>query len=178
MCVLGRLVPNKRVEVAIETLSRLLPEIPDLRLEVLGQGYWLAALQELALSRGVSERVRFAGFVSDDEKSQVLASSRVHLLPSVKEGWGLVVVEAGSQGTPSIAFRSAGGVTESIVDGVTGFLASDERDFVEKVRSVLVNPHLRAQLGSKARDHAAQFDWEHTADGIESVLYEAVATRG
>ena len=47
------------------------------------------------------------------------------LLPSVKEGWGLAIMEAAAQGTPTLAYRSAGGVTESIVDGETGLLVDD-----------------------------------------------------
>lgn len=177
LCVLGRLVPNKRVELAIEALARLLPRHPTLRLEVLGQGYWLATLQQLAADRGVADRVRFAGFVSEEEKVSVLAQSTVHLLPSLKEGWGLAVVEAGAQGTPSIAFRDAGGVTESIIDRVTGLLASDEADFMTQVAAVLDDADLRETLGRKARDHASQFDWDRTTVAFEAVLRTAAATR-
>jgi glycosyltransferase involved in cell wall biosynthesis len=170
LCVLGRLVPNKRVELAIDALARLTPEFPDLRLEVLGQGYWLASLQDYAAARGVADRVRFAGFVSEEEKVSVLATSQVNLLPSVKEGWGLVVIEAAAQGTPTVAFREAGGVSESVLDGVTGLLASDPDDFVARIALLLRDDEQRRQLGEKAREHADQFDWEHTTDSFEAVL--------
>ena len=49
----------------------------------------------------------------------------MHVLPSIKEGWGLSIVEAARVGVPSVAYRSAGGVQESILEGVTGLLADD-----------------------------------------------------
>ena len=63
--------------------------------------------------------------MSEAEKHQLLARAWVHAMPSLKEGWGLVVVEAGVHGTPTVAFRTAGGPADSIVDGETGLLVDD-----------------------------------------------------
>ncbi len=62
------------------------------------------------------------GHVSEAEKHRLLAHAWVHALPSLKEGWGLVVVEAGVHGTPTVAFRGAGGPADSVRDGETGLL--------------------------------------------------------
>ncbi len=55
----------------------------------------------------------------------MLQRSWVHVLPSRKEGWGLAVVEAAQHGVPTIGYRASGGLTDSIVDGVTGMLVDD-----------------------------------------------------
>jgi len=173
LVVLGRLVPHKRVEVALRTLATLQGEFPGLTLEVLGQGYWLPQLRDEAERLGVDKQVRFAGFVSEQEKADVLASAAVNLLPSVKEGWGLAVVEASALGTPTVAFREAGGVAESVQHGRTGWLADDEDDFVQRVRQLLADPGERAAMSAAARQYAAQFTWPATSAHLEQVLRAA-----
>ena len=109
------------------------------------------------------------------EKFQELSSAWVHVLPSVKEGWGLSIVEAAQMGVPSVAYAEAGGVRESILDGVTGLLAADQDDLVDKLRLLLVDAELRADLGTKARIRSGQFSWDATADTIAARLGLRVA---
>jgi glycosyltransferase involved in cell wall biosynthesis len=173
LVVLGRLVPHKRVELAIDCVARYRPELPGLRLTVVGQGYWENELRAYADRLAVSDAVDFVGFVDDTTKHHRLAEAWLALLPSVKEGWGLVVVEAGVHATPTVAFRSAGGTAESVVDGVTGVLVDDDGEFIEVVGALLHDEERRAALGAGAVDHAWQFSWDSTAKGVASVLEEA-----
>ncbi len=159
MVVLGRLVPHKQVEVALRTVAELAGEFPDLALVVAGQGWWEPQLREFAANLGIDDRVRFDGFVTESEKHTLLSSAWVALTPSLKEGWGLTIVEAGARSTPTVAFRTAGGVSEAIVDGVTGLLADDPDDFVAKVRVLLADGRLRHEMGEAARRHAGEFTW-------------------
>lgn len=178
LVVLGRLVPHKRVDLALETVRRLTNRFPGLRLTVVGQGYHEAELKARAQELGVAASVDFVGFVEDEVKHQLLAASWLHLLPSMKEGWGLVVVEAGFNGTPTVAFRSAGGTTESVVDGVTGVLVDDDDEaFLQAVDDLLSNPERRGVLGEQARAHAHGFSWEATTDGVEAVLRETLGAQ-
>lgn len=172
LVVLGRLVPHKRVEIALETLAVLRAEQPGLELVIAGRGWWEAELRAVADRLGVADSVRFAGYVTDDEKHRLLGRSWVSLVPSLKEGWGLAVVEAAAHGTPSVAFHGAGGVAESIVPDATGLLAAqdDVADFTAQVRRLLVDPELRSQLGRGAAEHAAGFSWQETAERFEGVL--------
>jgi hypothetical protein len=80
----------------------------------------------------ITDRVRFAGFVTEQQKQTLLSESWVALTPSLKEGWGLTIVEAGAAGTPTVAFHGAGGVAEALSDGVTGLLAVTEDDFTDR----------------------------------------------
>lgn len=172
LVVLGRLVPHKRVEIALAVLARLRTELPGLELVIAGRGWWEAELRDVADRLGVADSVRFAGYVTDDEKHRLLGRSWVSIVPSLKEGWGLAVVEAAAHGTPSVAFHGAGGVAESIVAGATGLLAAqdDVNDFTAQVRRLLVDSELRARLGSAAAQHAAGFDWQETGEKFEAVL--------
>ena len=176
LLVLGRLVPHKRVELALATLAALSARHPGLTLTVAGRGWWLEPLREEAARLGVADRVTFAGFVDEAAKHRLLASSWLHLVPSLKEGWGLSVIEAAAHGTPSVAFADAGGVAESVVDGSTGVLAADEADFTVRVDALLRDGEVRARMGTAARRHAAHFSWEQTAREFAAVLDEVTGT--
>jgi glycosyltransferase involved in cell wall biosynthesis len=171
---LGRLVPHKRIEVAIEAVAELADEIPGLRLAVVGEGWWHSHLVARATDLGVLDRVEFTGHVSDDEKHLWLSRAWVNVLPSVKEGWGLVVVEAGMHQTPTVAFASAGGVTESVVDGVTGLLVDTQAELVAGLRSLLTDETLRLRLGIAADKHARSFTWSDAEQGFAEVVGAAL----
>jgi glycosyltransferase involved in cell wall biosynthesis len=179
LIVLSRLVPHKRIEIALQALAKLRTDIPDLRLVVAGRGWWAQQLLDEAQALAVEDAVEFAGFVDEPTKHRLLASSWVSLVPSVKEGWGLAVVEAAIHATPSVAFQGAGGVAESIVDGHTGLLAEqdDVESFIGHVRSLLADQELRERLAGGARQHAAGFTWNAAIEGFEQVLLDAVAPR-
>jgi glycosyltransferase involved in cell wall biosynthesis len=159
LVILGRLVPHKQIEIALHAVAMLADRLPDLRLVVAGQGWWEPRLRELAADLGVEDRVRFTGYVSEAEKHALLAAAWVALTPSLKEGWGLTIVEAGSHGTPTVALRSAGGVREALVDGETGLLADDPADFVAKVGELLADEPRRLAMGEAAIKHAQEYSW-------------------
>lgn len=170
LVVLGRLVPHKQVEHAIRAAAALRDDFPDLRLRVVGSGWWHEELQAEVERLGVADLVTFTGHVGEVEKYRELASAWLHLLPSLKEGWGLSIIEAAQVAVPSIAYRSAGGVRDSILDGVTGLLARDEAHFVELTRHLLADPLLREELGAKARARTAEFTWEATTSSVTDAL--------
>lgn len=170
LVVLGRLVPHKRVELALDAVAELSAEFPTLGLDVLGQGYWAGELMAYADKLGIRGRVRFAGFVSEQEKTDVLSRADIALLPSLKEGWGLAIMEAGALGTPTIAFRRSGGVAESIVDGQTGILVEDLAELVAHIGRLLRDPGARASLGNRAREHSSRYTWAKTGAALEAVL--------
>jgi glycosyltransferase involved in cell wall biosynthesis len=177
--VLGRLVPQKRVEIAMEAVARLRGDLPDIELHVVGSGYWRADLVDHARRLGIADRTVFHGHVSEADKHAILARSWVLALPSLKEGWGLVIVEAGRHGTPTLAFRSAGGPSDSVIDGVTGILVDDGVDtYTAGLRRLLTDDTLRAELGDAVITWVARFGWQETVDCWEKVLLDANANHG
>ena len=171
--VLGRLVPHKRVEIAMEAVAVLAVSHPAIELRVVGSGYWESELRQRAEELGISQRTVFAGHVSEAEKHVHLAQSWVLALPSLKEGWGLVVVEAGVHGTPTVAFHEAGGPTDSIIDGETGILVHDGTlEFTAGIATLLENPDLRAGMSKAAVDWVTQFRWPETVAKWEGLLID------
>jgi glycosyltransferase involved in cell wall biosynthesis len=170
LCVLGRLVPHKQVEHALDTLAALAPELPELRMDVIGDGWWHPQLTEHAERRGVTELVTFHGQVSDAERDRLLDEAWLLLAPSVKEGWGIAIMEAAARAVPAIGYRSAGGVTESIQDGETGLLVADQAELTERTRELLTDTEARLAMGKKARVRAANFDWQGSAARFEQLI--------
>lgn len=175
--VVGRLVPQKRMEIALDAVADLRHRIPGLRLDLVGSGWWEPTLRRHAVARGVDDIVTFHGHVSEAEKHRLLGRAWVHALPSLKEGWGLVIVESGIHGTPTVAFRDAGGPVDAIQHGRTGLLvdgASDaeatQREFVEALARVLVDDGLRERLSAEVRSYAGQFRWEDCVEAWEGLL--------
>ena len=170
VAVLSRLVPHKQIEDALDALAALRPDIPDLHLDVVGDGWWRPRLVEHAAALGISDAVTFHGHVDAVTKHHVLQRCWVHLLPSRKEGWGLAVVEAAQHGVPTVGYRSSGGLTDSIVDGVTGVLADNSGDLVDRLKELLADAVLREELGRKAQARSAEFSWQQSAEAMRAVL--------
>jgi glycosyltransferase involved in cell wall biosynthesis len=175
--VLSRLVPHKQIEDALEAVAALRPRMPDLRLDILGGGWWEQRLVDHAGLLGISDAVTFHGHVDDVTKHHVLQQGWVQVLPSRKEGWGLAVTEAAQHAVPTIGYRSSGGLTDSIVDGVTGLLVDDHADLVDGLERLLNDQVLREQLGVKAAIRSGEFSWEQSADAMRTVLESVRAGR-
>ena len=174
MLFLGRLVPHKHVEQAVDILASRAMSHPDLELHVVGGGYWEDAIAQHARTRGVEDRVHLHGFVEESRKHELLARAWVVVMPSHKEGWGLTIVEAGLHGTPAVAYGFAGGPSESIVHGRTGLLADSVGEFEDHVIRLIDDPAMRRSLGRTARLYASSFDWGRTGRRLESVIASVV----
>ncbi|MCB1263184.1 MAG: glycosyltransferase family 4 protein [Mycobacterium sp.] len=168
--VLSRLVPHKRIEDALEAVAALRPRVPDLRLDVVGGGWWHDPLVRRSEELGIADAVTFHGHVDEETKHAVVQRSWVHVLPSAKEGWGLAVIEAAQHGVPTIGYRSSGGLTDSIVDGVTGLLVDDHDALVDGLEQLLGDRVLREELGAKAAARSREFSWPQSATAMRSVL--------
>jgi len=174
--VLSRLVPHKQVEHALRLLDDLRDEMPTLTLTIVGSGWWEDHLLALRDELDLGSRVLFTGHVPDAEKYDHLEPAWVHLLPSIKEGWGLAIIEAARVGVPSIAYRAAGGVQESILDGVTGLLADGQPDLAARVRTLLTDASLRQEMGRKAQLRTEELSWDAAATKIRAQLFSTAST--
>jgi glycosyltransferase involved in cell wall biosynthesis len=175
--VLSRLVPHKQIEDALDAIAELRLRIPDLHLDIIGGGWWEQRLVDHAALLGISDGVTFHGHVDDEAKHHVLQQCWVHVLPSRKEGWGLAVTEAAQHAVPTIGYRSSGGLTDSIVDGVTGLLVDDHAELVDELERLLTDRVLREQLGAKAAIRSGEFSWPQSAEAMRTVLASVHAGR-
>jgi len=167
---LGRLKRYKRVDLVLTAVARLRDRAIDMELIVAGRGDARAALEATVGELGISDRVRFAGFVSEQQKAELLSRSWAHVLTSPKEGWGIVSMEASACGTPTVASDSPG-LRETVRDGETGYVVP--HGDVEALANALLRvtePQNRDRLGRAARSMAEEYSWEAIADAFEAHL--------
>jgi glycosyltransferase involved in cell wall biosynthesis/O-antigen/teichoic acid export membrane protein len=168
---LGRLKKYKRIELLLDVLE----QVPEAVLEVAGEGDHRPVLEAEIERRGLSDRVRMHGHVSEDRKHELLQRAWVNLTASSAEGWCLTVMEAGACATPTAAL-AVGGLPESIDDGRTGALARDAQELGDKVRAIVADPAERDRLGHAALERARTFTWDAAAqrslDGLEAARAE------
>ena len=171
---LGRLAHYKRVDVMLRALRELQPRFPDLEVTIIGRGPAQRGLEQLADELGLRACTRFTGFVSDDERDRIVASSRVCVCPSEKEGWGLTVIEANAVGTPVVA-ADAPGLRDSVREGETGFLVpiGDVSGFARRIGELLDDDDLSLRMGRTAHAWSQCFDWDRAADEMAESIEAA-----
>ena len=163
----GRLVPHKRYDLLARMWRQVHPVVGG-RLVVIGEGPEAARLRALQVPG-----LELLGHVDAATRDRLYGEAWLLLHPSMLEGWGLVVTEAGAHHTPTIAF-DAPGVRDSVVSSRTGMLARSEREYVDLWIDLAQSPDLRSKLGAGARDRAAVLSWDATVDRFEEVAREAV----
>lgn len=164
--VLSRLVPHKRVELALQMWNNVRPATGG-TLVIVGDGPELEKLRSLA-----GPGVEFTGWVDENRKREELSKAWLLIHPAHHEGWGTVVMEAAAASVPTLAFNVAG-VRDSVQDNVTGLLATDERDFESKWVALASESTLRWNMASAAQARAATFTWDRAVDLFEQVLESA-----
>src|SRR5262245_46559270 len=179
LAYLGRLEPYKRVDLLLRAAALLAPRYPALEVVLIGRGSARPALERLALGLGLAARTRFTGFVSDDERDALLADARVCACPSVKEGWGITVIEVNAVGTPVVA-TDAPGLRDAVRDGETGLLVADgpaevfATRLAARIGEVLADSALAQRLAEGALAWSRRFGWdaaaEHTARAARGLL--------
>lgn len=177
LAYVGRLKRYKGLDVVIRALAILEARGLRTRLLVAGRGDDAERLVRIAERARVEERVKFLGFVGEEEKIDLLRRAWVSVYPSPKEGWGITNLEAAACGTPCVASDSPG-LRESVVDGVSGFLVrhDDPQAWADRLQAICTDPELRARLGEGGIAHAAGFTWDRAARETEETL-AAVCSR-
>lgn len=166
----GRLTAIKGLRVLLEAFAEARTTRPNLRLTLVGDGDDRSHLERLAAPLG--DAVRFAGFLSQGEVAQALATSDVLVLPSFAEGLPVVLMEALASARPVIATQVAG-VGELVEDGINGFLVppGDTSALAERIGRIADHPDLRAQMGMAGREKVkAEFDIRQEAARIGALF--------
>lgn len=157
---LGALAKDKGIEKALEVFSLLQKIYRDsICFWIVGKGHpkYEAFLKEKSKILGL-RNIKFWGFVKDKQKFTLLGRAQILVNTSVREGWGLVVLEAASVGTPTVAFNVAG-LRDSIRDGKTGLLSESVEDLAEKVIYLLENKKKYEEFKEKALKWSQNFSW-------------------
>jgi glycosyltransferase involved in cell wall biosynthesis len=171
----GRLIAEKQATLGVAAIALAIERVPQLRGEFLGDGPERAPLQAAIAEHGLQERVSAPGFAETQAVEREMRRAMCMLLPSRREGYGLVVVEAAARGTPSVVVAGEdNAATELIEDGVNGAIAprSDPQAIAEAI--------VRVHEGGAAMRQATAAWYERNAEllSLESSLREVLAGYG
>lgn len=142
---------RKGLSSLITAVSRLLEEMPSIRLYVVGEDAKQQAMFKLADSLGVAEHIEFMGGLDNEVVTSLYPCVDIFAMPSLIEGFGIVFLEAMAAGTNVIG-GNCGGTPELIRDGINGFVADPENpeQLAENIRRLVRDPQLAAELRQNA----------------------------
>lgn len=170
---LSRINKRKGIEDAIEAFKIINQKIPNSNLWVVGFGIpeYVARIKKKVREYGLSRIVTFFGFVSEKRKLKLLSEAHIMIFPSIHEGWGIVIAEAGVVGTPSAVYNVAG-VKDVVRNGERGIMVEKNRpDLLAKaIIRVLKNDKLYKDLVSRIKSFEKEIGWEDTAKVAFSVI--------
>ncbi len=167
----SRLAETERAK-GIDRVIEALPAVPEAQYVVIGDGADRSRLEQLAERLGVRARVHFVGRVPAEQLTAYYRGCEVFVLPSRKEGFGIVFLEAMSAGKPCIGAR-AGGVPEVIADGVTGLLVppDDVASLGRALLELLRDEPRRMAMGRAGRDRfEREFAYPRFRERLETLL--------
>lgn len=170
----GRLIPGKGLEPVLRAVAELPAGLGEVHCAIAGDGPLRRPLETLAAELGLRDRVHFLGWLDHDRLLGMMARADVFALPSAPEGFGLVHLEAMSQGAPVVACSDQG-PADFIEDGVSGLLVADGDlgALTEALNALLADPARASSVGDAGRAVAASFTWERNARRMRD-LYEEV----
>jgi glycosyltransferase involved in cell wall biosynthesis len=176
----GRHIPEKRAPAVVPAVARARDRLPELRARILGDGPDYGAVRSAIAKLGLEDVIEAPGFVPTEAVEHDLARALCLVLPSRREGYGLVVVEAASLGTPSVLVRDVdNAATELVEDGVNGFVvdSADPDALAEAILRIHeAGAGLRATTAAWFADHVDELSLEGSLDAV-AASYGAARAR-
>jgi glycosyltransferase involved in cell wall biosynthesis len=160
--VVGRLAPVKRHLLALSALERARVRVPDLGVDVVGDGPERGALERWVAEHGAGDWVRLRGRVDDDELVEAYRRAWLVVSASHAEGWGMSLTEGAACATPCVATDIAGHRGSAIAD-VTGVLVADTGELGDAVAALLLDGDRRTRMAQAGLEHAAGLSWTAVA---------------
>jgi glycosyltransferase involved in cell wall biosynthesis len=176
LLTVGDLQPRKNHVSLIRAFSKMTRELPQLRhsLVIAGQDTWHApAIHEAARTSGVAGRIRFTGFVSDEDLLMLYGACEAFVFPSLYEGFGLPVLEAMACGR-AVACSNTSALPE-VADGAAVFFDPySEEEIARAMADLLLHTELRSRMEKIGMSRAARFSWRDTAEKTLKVYHQVV----
>ncbi|OGE16344.1 hypothetical protein A3F00_02360 [Candidatus Daviesbacteria bacterium RIFCSPHIGHO2_12_FULL_37_11] len=162
---LGKLSKDKGIEDAIKCFS-ILNSRENFQFWIIGKPEtknYGDKIKEMVINANLDKKLKFWGFVSQQKKFDLLSMAHILVNPSIREGWGLVNIEANSVGTPVIAYKSAG-LIDSVKNGLNGLICNQNspEELANKVLSLFNNDKLYMKLSTGGKKWSRKFSWKRS----------------
>lgn len=173
----GRLGKEKSVDFLIKVLKRVLQNIPDTSLIIVGDGPEKKKLIALSERLKINNKVYFTGFIDAKDIPRVYSDADCFVFASQTETQGMVILEALASGVPVVVIKD--NVFDGIVkNGVNGMVVeNNQQEFAEKIKEIISNPDLQKKLSLEAIETAQKFSLESSAKKFEELYQQLISQR-
>ena len=171
LCV-ARFSKTKRIDILLSAMSKVLGEYPSCKCVIVGKGRLEQELKDQAKELGISDSIRFTGYM--EQVSPYYEAADIFVLSSLREGLPLVLLEAMAHGLPCIATDIAGNA-EVIVHGETGLIVEpgNSEELAKAILNLLMNKELRCAMGINGKKRVEQhFDVNQTVARLKEVIFD------
>lgn len=169
---IGRLTKPKGPQDALEAFFKIHQKMPNSKLKIAGIGKpkFVQFLKSKIKKHGLESFVEILGFVTEKEKINLLKKSKIALIPSIREGWNMVPIEANAFGVIPIGYNVPG-LKDSILNYKTGLLTKpNPQNLAYTAIKLLSNPTQQKTLSTNGLLWAKQFNWEKTYQSIKKII--------
>ena len=170
----GRLMKHKNIDVLIKSVYMVKKEFPDIKAVIIGNGPEKAKLKALTKRLGLEKNIEFMDFMLRENVYAFMKSSKLFVLPSVLEGFGIIVIEANACGLPVITVKHKRNASVDLIkDYNNGFVCKlSEARIAEKILMILKNNKLRKSMSKKSIQNAENYDIINTIARLENIYKE------
>jgi len=168
----GRLIKHKNVDLLVEAVAKIRESRPDIKCTIIGEGPEKLSLIEQVRDLGLQNNVRFMDFLNNQsELYGIIKASRMLVLPSTREGFGLIVAEANACDVPVITTsHSDNGARELIIEGENGYLTQADADqLAGKMHHILDEKGTLTPLMTFRREFG-NLNWNRVGDDFDRIL--------
>lgn len=177
-CQCGGLIPRKKTDVTLRAFARIRQKHPEASLHILGEGPENASLRALCRQLELEDAVVFLGQVDNEVVLCEMAEAEYFVMPSVREGFGIVYIEAMASGCITVGTQGEG-IADLIESGRNGFLvpADDPQAIAQVVEWCAEHEAEAAELARAGREAAQELTWAKNAEQMTGIFARLIADR-
>lgn len=156
----GRLIPEKHVDLLIKAMQKVVKKHPYAKCFIVGEGPMESYLKHLVTALQLQDNVFFLGFYKNKEDLyRTIKSSSIFVLPSMREGFGIVAIEANACGVPVITINAPLNATKDLITENNGWIINDNIDSLAILITQLISDGIPPEYRNSCREYAKKYDW-------------------
>ena len=169
ICFCGRIYKTKGIYDLLEMIKIIKKTYSDVKCVLIGDGGERSVYESRIRESGLEKNIILLGYVSEEEKYRVMKSSKIFVLPSHEEGWGIVIGEALACKVPAVVYK-LDDIVDIWADNVVWVRCFDVEDFAEKVMYFLKDTQKRDEISNKAYRFAQKLSWNSILEEESKVI--------
>jgi glycosyltransferase involved in cell wall biosynthesis len=171
----GRLIKEKNVDILLKAIDHIRHELSDIRCSIIGDGPEKDMLIKLVSDRKLDNNVTFFEFMEHDEVISRMKSSKLLALPSSREGFGMVVIEAFACGVPVITTKCERNAASELINKETGYIVDlDIYKLSDAIYKLIINDDLQKCMSKSAMTIAQKYNWDNIVDNLNTIYKKSV----